>query len=156
MAKFTHDEVYTPKLPNDKASTFGHSGSDYICIDEFVKKINGDKDADIIDIYEALDSFLPGMFAYRSILEGGKTIEIPNLRDKEVREIYRNDTACTDPKVAGDMLLPTFSLGTPDIPDKVYETVKEKWEDELKNGGEYLNMATTQGAVQPGEKSDAR
>ena len=113
---------------DEKTNTFGHGGSDFYCMDEFIKKINGDSQADIIDVYEALDMFLPGMFAYRSILRGGISVEIPNLRKPEEREKYRNDTACTDPKVAGGMLLPTFSKGTPQIDKKVYEAVNRKFE----------------------------
>ncbi len=106
---------------------FGHGGSDFYSMYYFVEKILGNEDADIIDVYEALDMFLPGMFAYRSILKGGIPMEIPNLRDKAVREQWRNDTACTDPNVAGDMLLPTFSKGTPDIDDGVYDHIKQLW-----------------------------
>ncbi|MBR2884793.1 MAG: Gfo/Idh/MocA family oxidoreductase, partial [Clostridia bacterium] len=109
---------YIPTGKLDKfRKGFEHGGSDFDSMYYFVERIKGDKDADIIDVYEAMDMFLPGMFAYRSILAGGKAMEIPNLRDKAVREKYRNDTACTDPNVAGDMLLPTFSLGTPEIED---------------------------------------
>ena len=43
-------------------------------LDNFIEKIKGNPDADIIDVYEALDMFLPGMFAYRSILDGNKSI----------------------------------------------------------------------------------
>jgi predicted dehydrogenase len=85
---------------------YGHGGSDFYSMYFFVEKILGNKDADTIDVYEAMDMFLPGMFAYRSILKGGIPMEIPNLRDKAIREQWRNDTACTDPKAAGDMLLP--------------------------------------------------
>lgn len=118
------------RLPEQDKETeiYGHGGSDFYCMDEFVKKINGDPQADIIDIYEALDMFLPGLFAYRSILQGGIPMAIPNFRNAEEREKYRNDTACTDPKVAGDMLLPTFSKGTPQISPKVYEDIKRKFE----------------------------
>jgi hypothetical protein len=113
----------------------------------FVEKIRGDKDADIIDVYEALDMFLPGMFAYRSILAGNIPVEIPNLRDKAVRDQWRNDTACTDKKVAGDMLLPTFSKGTPDVDDGVYAHMKELWDRECETGeGNYRSMAFKQGA----------
>ena len=74
--------------------------------------------------------FLPGLFAYRSILNGGIPMEIPNLRDKAVRDLYRTDTACTDPAVAGDQLIPVFSKGNPKIPDAIYQEVKRKWEIE--------------------------
>ena len=79
---------------------------------------------DIIDVYEAMDMFLPGLFAYRSILNNGKAMPIPNLRDKAQRDMWRNDIACTDPLVAGDMLLPTNSGGTPNIEDGVYDYMK--------------------------------
>lgn len=105
-------------------AAFGHSGADYYSMHNFVTRLLGNRKADIIDVYEAMDMFLPGMFAYRSILNGGKPMPIPNLRDKAQRELWRNDTACTDPQVAGGMLLPTTSTGTPDIEDGVYEYVK--------------------------------
>ena len=124
-------EEYRPARPyDDKARAFGHGSSDFYCMWHFVEKIKGNPEADIIDVYEALDMFLPGMFAFRSILGGSVPTEIPNLRKKEEREKWKNDTACTDPKVAGDMLLPTRFGGTPDIPDSVYEAVKQKWDEE--------------------------
>ena len=88
------------------------------------------KKADTIDVYEAMDMVLPGMFAYRSILDDNRSKEIPNLRDPKVRDLWRNDTACTMPDAAGDMLQPTFSLGTPEIDDGVYERVRTMWEEE--------------------------
>ena len=96
----------------------------------FVEKIKGNPDADIIDVYEAMDMFLPGMFAYRSILAGGIPMDIPNLRDKAEREKWRNDTACSDKKAAGDMYFPPFSKGEPDIPAEVYENMRKKWESQ--------------------------
>lgn len=112
---------------NAKAAAFGHGGSDYYSMHCFVQRLLGNEKADIIDVYEAMDMFLPGMFAYRSILNGGKPMTIPNLRDKAQRELFRNDTACTDPRVAGDMLLPTTGGGTPDIDEGVYDYVKMLW-----------------------------
>lgn len=112
---------------SEKAEAFGHGGSDYYCMYNFAEKVLGNPEADTIDVYEALDMFLPGMFAYRSVLKGGIPLEVPNLRDKSVREQYRNDTMCTDPKVAGDMLIPAFSKGNPEIPDVVYENMKNLW-----------------------------
>ena len=60
---------YKPEteFPTADAS-FGHGGSDYYSMYNFVEKIRGNENADIIDVYEALDMYLPGMFAYRSVL----------------------------------------------------------------------------------------
>ena len=124
-------ETYHPQREQDeKAQGFGHGRSDFYTMYNFVEKLLGNPSADTIDVYEALDMFLPGMFAYRSILDGNIPKEIPNLRDKSIRDLWRNDTACTIPEKAGDMLQPTFSLGTPDIDDSVYDRVRTIWEEQ--------------------------
>lgn len=121
-------DTYMPEREFDeKAKSFGHGKSDFYTMYNFAQKILGDESADIIDVYEALDMFLPGMFAYRSILAGSIPMEIPNLRNKEEREKWRNDTACTDKNVAGDMLLPTQKGGTPEIDGAVYDRMKNLW-----------------------------
>ena len=127
----TRKDTYLPtRAQDEQAKSFGHGTSDFYTMYNFVRKIQGDPGADIIDVYEALDMFLPGLFAYRSVLNGGIPMEIPNLREKSVRDLYRNDTACTDPSVAGDQLIPVFSKGNPEIPDAIYQEVKRKWEIE--------------------------
>jgi len=109
------------------ADDFGHGGSDFYCMKHFINRLRGDETAEIIDVYEALDMSMPGLFAYRSILNGSVPMEIPDLRKKEVRDQYRNDTACTIASAAGDQLLPTCSTGTPEIDPAVYEAVRQKW-----------------------------
>ena len=122
-------ETYRPAEREDgRAGGFGHGGSDFYSMYYFIQKILGDDTADIIDVYEALDMALPGLFAFRSVLEGGKELPIPDLRNKAERDRWRNDTACTDPNAAGDMLLPTRKGGTPEIPMETYDAVREKWE----------------------------
>lgn len=93
------------------AKAYGHGGSDYYTMWNFIEKILGNPDADTIDVYEALDMGLPGVMAYRSIQNGNASVEIPNLRDRAQRELYRQDTACTDPQKAGKMLVPSYVSG---------------------------------------------
>ena len=133
-------------------ASFGHSGSDYHCMDNFVRKIQGDPTADIIDVYEALDMALPGLFAYRSILNNHVAMDIPNLRNKEERDKWRNDTMCTDKKVAGDMYVPPFSGGEVVIPDEVYDEMKRQYEADLKSQDGYAKMAFTQGQIKTDKK----
>ncbi len=121
-------ETYLPAERDTAAAGYGHGGSDFYSMYYFIERILGDETADVIGVYEALDMCLPGHFAFRSILENGKSMEIPNLRNPEEREKWRHDTACTDPHAAGDMLLPTCRGGTPDIPMSVYDAVREHWE----------------------------
>lgn len=142
---------YIPaRLLEDSGKDFGHGGSDFYTMYHFIEKLLGSEAADIIDVYEAMDMFLPGMFAYRSILKGGVPMEIPNLRDPAVRNLYRGDTACTDPKAAGDMLLPTMSTGTPEIDDAVYEVMRRKWLEDLQSDHGYAANAFSQGSKAQG------
>ena len=120
-------ETYCPTdALADEAQGYGHGNSDFYTAYHFVEKIMG-RASDTIDVYEAMDMFLPGLFAYRSILAGGASMEVPDLRDPATRERYRSDTACTDPRAAGDMLQPGYSKGDPIIPDGVYAQIRKKW-----------------------------
>ena len=125
-------ESYKPARAYDEQATgFGHGGSDFYSMWHFAEKVKGNPEADIIDVYEAMDMFLPGLFAYRSILNGGAPTAIPDLRDRSVREQYRNDTACVDPKAAGDQLLPTCKSGTPDFGASPYAEMERRWREKL-------------------------
>ena len=140
-------ESYNPTRPLDEnAEGFGHAGSDFHSMYHFIEYLRGNKHADIIGVYEAMDMFLPGMFAFRSILNGSTPMDIPNLRDPAEREKWRNDVACTDPEVAGDQLLPTRKGGTPEIPDAVYDRQLQLWLQDKNSDSGYHAMATTQGS----------
>ncbi len=54
-------------------------------------------------------------------------VEYPDLRDPAVRDKYRNDNACADPKVAGDQLLPSNSWGVGPVSQEKYKIVEEMW-----------------------------
>ena len=60
----------------------------------------------------------------------GVLVNIPDMRDPAVREQYRNDHRCTDPAVAGDQLLPSYSKGNPEIDPEVSERLKKIWKKE--------------------------
>ena len=133
--------TYEPKDENsDIAMDAGHGGSDFYTVYNFIRKIQGHEDADVIDVYEAMDMFLPGIMGYQSILRGGVSVEIPNLRDPAVRGKYRDDTACTDPKVAGDQLLPSYSKGNPQIPTENYQILREAFEKQQEHRRQQLKL----------------
>lgn len=118
---------------SEDANGFGHGSSDYYIMYHMVQKIRGNRNADTVDVYEAMDMFLPGMFAYRSVLAGGIPMDIPDFRDPEVRDKYRNDTQCTDPELAGDQLIPSYSKGNPQIDQSVYDYLAKIPENEENN-----------------------
>jgi len=71
-------------------------------------------------------------------------MDVPNLRNPEERDAWRNDVTCTDRAVAGDMWIPSFSKGNPDIPDEVYAEMKRRWREEFESDTGYTKMAFTQ------------
>lgn len=78
-----------------EAEKAGHGGSDFYVIHNFVQKVLGDRNADTLDVYEAVDIFLVGRFAKRSAEQGGLSLEIPDFRDKKIREQYRQASFIT-------------------------------------------------------------
>lgn len=125
----THS-VITAKHVHPAGAKTGHGGGDFYTTHYFIRAIHGDAEAleRIIDVYMAVDMCISGILAYRSIVNGGCTVEIPNLRNPEERDAYRNDTFCTTKSIAGDMYVPNNIQETVEIPDAVYEEVRRKWE----------------------------
>ena len=115
----------------ERTKEFYHGGSDYYIMYNMVQRVRGNKNADVIDIYEAMDMFLPGLFGYFSALEGGVPKAIPNLRNKEEREFWRNDTRTTDPKNPDNEIIPSYSKGNPDIPKGNYDRLEKMWKDKV-------------------------
>ena len=122
-------EIETKDALTETASGGDHGGADYYTLYHVVEALRGNRNADVIGVYEALDMFLPGMFAYFSVLAGGEPMEIPDLRDPAAREKWRNDTRCTDPKAEGNEILPSYSKGNPAIAAEVYEALKNKMKE---------------------------
>lgn len=125
-------EKYDPDyvVAKEEAQNYsGHGGGDFYPTHCFIEKILGRPDGDwSIDVYQAIDMGICGILAYRSILSGNNSVKIPNFRNKEERDLYRNDNACTNPEIAGDSLLPRSSYGEPYIPDSVFEEMRRKWQ----------------------------
>jgi predicted dehydrogenase len=128
---------YRPKRAVDTAlsrSTAGHGGSDFFPVHYFIQKILGRPEgSESIDVYQALDMAVPGILAYKSICDGNKPYGMPDFRNPGDRDFYRNDTFCTNPDIANGHLAPQCSLGTPEIPDSVYDNVRKTWEERDKS-----------------------
>jgi predicted dehydrogenase len=132
ICRWTHEEYEVPPyIPfASQAERFMNSGDlkAFYAVEYFLGTVLGDEHSKkyTIDVYQAMDMSLPGLLAYRSIVDGSIPYEVPDFRDKAQREKYRNDFTCTDPKVAsGKQLLPPCKSENIDIPDSVYEHVAD-------------------------------
>lgn len=131
-------ETYLPSMEEKPdLQKFGHGGSDFWTMYNFIEKILGNKNADFIDVYEAVEMGMVGHFAYRSILAGGVPVQIPDLRKKEEREKWRNDVACVDVKIAGEQVWPSRKSGNPKFEAGVYEYQRKLFEKDLKSDTGY-------------------
>lgn len=115
-----------------------HGGSDFYSTYFFIQKILGKPDGKwSIDIYQALDMGMCGILAWRSVLNGNQPIDIPNFRNPEEREAYRNDNACTSVEVAGNDVLPTTSYSdTPKCSDEMYKKMEQYWKEGKNANGD--------------------
>ncbi|MCX5642483.1 MAG: Gfo/Idh/MocA family oxidoreductase [Candidatus Omnitrophica bacterium] len=116
---------YKPTFPHSTELSrriSGHGGSDFYTMHYFLQKILGRPEGKrAIDVYQGLDMTLPGLLGYRSIVNGNIPIDIPDFRDKKVREKYRGDRWCCDPKLAGSgQPQYSWSGGEVKVPDSVY------------------------------------
>ncbi len=112
----------------------GHGGSDFYPTHFFIEKILGREDGKwSIDVYQASDMGMCGILAHRSAISGNTPFAVPDFRNKEERDAYRNDNACTSPEVAGDQVLPLSAFPRPDFPDSLYDHVRKVFlgEEEL-------------------------
>lgn len=108
-----------------------HGGSDFYATHFFIQKILGRPEGYeySIDVYKAVDMGICGILAYRSNLNGGIPMDLPDLRKLAERNAFRNDNACTNPEVAGSQLLPNFkgAENLPAVSDEAYAKIKKLW-----------------------------
>ena len=115
-------------FPNGDLASFGY----------FIGKILGDPISTkySIDVYQALDMSLPGLLAFRSILDGGQPYAVPDMRDRAARQAYASDYYCTDPRTPQPYRLPTSKNGTPEVDESIYEAVQQRFASaHVKPGG---------------------
>lgn len=105
-----------------------HGGSDFYPTHFFIEKILGKPDGKwAIDVYQAVDMGICGILAFRSILNGNQPMKIPNLRNREERDAWRNDNACTNAQVAGDAVLPCSSYPEKPLSEEAAAANRAKW-----------------------------
>jgi predicted dehydrogenase len=74
----------------EMAAATGHGGGDFWVLYHFARQILEGVPAPF-DVYTAADCTIPGLLAYRSSVEEGRALHVPDLRDPAQREAYRDD-----------------------------------------------------------------
>lgn len=132
------ETVYKPDFPshNDKAAGGTHFGGDFFMNLLFAEAIRTGAQP-YFDVHRGVAMAAVGILAYRSALEGGHPIEIPDLRDEEQRRRYEDDHWSPDPAVAGPGQPAPSVLGRIDPPEEGVAYAREVWADQdaLMYGG---------------------
>ncbi|MBN2882791.1 MAG: Gfo/Idh/MocA family oxidoreductase, partial [Clostridia bacterium] len=91
----TYSFSYSPEWPEDAkdAEKSGHGGGDYFMTKLFVEAINSQKAPAYFDVYDGAAMSAVAILGWRSALEKGKPYDIPDFRDENARNAYRNDFA---------------------------------------------------------------
>ena len=86
------EKVYKPEFPmlGDLAQTAGHRGGDLFTNYYFAKSIR-ENEQPWLDVYKGVAMSMVEIQGWRSCLENGAPVEIPDLRDEANRTRYEND-----------------------------------------------------------------
>jgi hypothetical protein len=91
------ERIYLPDFP-EPAVRAGHGGGDYFTNFYFARAIRGEEPP-YWDVYRGVAASIVGILAYRSALQDGNTMDVPDLRRKEERDRFRSDHWSPDPTV---------------------------------------------------------
>jgi predicted dehydrogenase len=89
------EKLYKPSW-NDKDEAAikksGHGGGDFIVVRMFIDCVKeGKQPPHPFDVYSATVMSSVAILGHRSVLEGGKTYDLPDFRKEEDRKLYEND-----------------------------------------------------------------
>lgn len=106
------EQIYLPEFPvhADLAARAGHGGGDFFTNYFFAEAIRSGR-RPFLDVYRALDMTLAGIQGWRSCLQKGAPMVIPDFRKESVRKQYANDNWSPFPEDAGPGQPPPSILG---------------------------------------------
>lgn len=99
---------YTPELSLEEKELIGnagHGGGDFFVIREFFNCIRENKPHQF-DVYFATAMASVAILSHRSIMEGSKPFDVPDFRNKEDRDLYRDDKL--SPFILSDGTAPSY------------------------------------------------
>ncbi len=106
-------DLFTDKERSYEATIARASSTHYGCCDLwltlfFLKFVRGEVKP-FFDVYKACALSAAAILSWRSVLNDGKSYEIPDFSDENARKIYENDYASPFPKADGTKEVPTSS-----------------------------------------------
>ncbi|MBR3751303.1 MAG: Gfo/Idh/MocA family oxidoreductase [Clostridia bacterium] len=125
------DTTYDPpwrvddELDRELCNGFGHGGSDFWMIREFVNCIEKDRDP-FFDVYRSVAMSSVAILGWRSAMEG-KRYDIPDMSKEEERVLWENDNATPFPDENGEGNTVPCSIHPYQPQQKDIENAKKDW-----------------------------
>jgi hypothetical protein len=132
------ERSYMPDFPEfaAEARAAGHGGGDFWTNFHFARAIRAGGQP-YLDVYRGLAMSMVGVLGWRSALEDGRPIEVPDFKKEAVRKRYENDHWSPWPKdrdAAPNQPPPTIR-GTPRPSARAVKHAREVWKG-MGYGGE--------------------
>ncbi|MGI6088146.1 MAG: Gfo/Idh/MocA family protein [Kiritimatiellia bacterium] len=130
--KFVKDYVPVFRQYNELAAKTGHSGGDYFVEHYFAEAIRRNQPP-FMDVYRGIDMSIIGIQAFRSALQDGAAVDVPDFRDENVRLQYENDDWTPDPAKRKPGQPYSSVLGDIQPPEKAKIFAELVWQEQKKH-----------------------
>ena len=124
------ERTYVPDWPEhgDLARKAGHGGGDFWTAFHFANAIRSGKQP-FLDVYRGVAMSSVGILAWKSALEEGRPIDVPDFSDEGSRAAFDNDHWSPWPKDQAPGQPPPSIHGFREIPKKVVTYARRAWKD---------------------------
>ncbi|MCL2815004.1 MAG: Gfo/Idh/MocA family oxidoreductase [Oscillospiraceae bacterium] len=125
------EKIYAAQWPDNAelAEKAGHGGGDFWVMYHFINCVR-ENTQPFFDLYKSVALSSVGIVAWKSVLQGGIPLEIPDFADEKARAEYENDTFNPFPHFSEDKrVTPSAPAGTAarGITEADYEKARNDW-----------------------------
>jgi len=130
------ERTYLPDWPEhaEEAKATGHGGGDFWTNFHFANAIRAGEQP-FLNVYRGVTMSSVGILAWRSALEDGRPIDVPDFSDEAARAAYADDHWSPWPQGPGDGKAPPSILGWQEPADEDMAYARGVW-DEIGYAGE--------------------
>lgn len=124
------EKSYVPEWPDhaDLAKQAGHGGGDFWTNLHFARAIRSGEQP-YLDVYRGVSMSSVGILAWKSALQNGAPVDMPDFRDEKSRKAYEHDNWSSLPKFAAPGQPPASTLGEVAISEEALAEAQQVWRE---------------------------
>lgn len=124
------ERTYSPEWPEhgDLADAAGHGGGDFWTNFHFANAIRSGEPP-FLDVYRGVAMSSVGILAWKSALEDGRPLAVPDFKNEASRSDFEDDHWSPWPEHAGTGQPPPSILGTPEPTERGVAHAREVWDE---------------------------